>query len=69
MRSLAREARASIRHPNVTPPWLLFFLRLVRASRGDYAMAWRQLPAHLPRGVCCPSLVECAAVLAAHHLA
>ena len=70
MRSLARITRAAIAPSNVTPPWLLCFWRLVRGeAKGDFAAAWRLLPAALPIGVRCPTVAECALVLADHGLA
>lgn len=69
MRNLAQEARALVADTKVTPPWLLYFLRLANASQGDYAKAWKMLPHHLPKAVRCPTMHECAAVLAIHHLA
>ena len=68
MRLNARQIRSLTPGATVTPPWLLFFMRELRASNGNYALAWRQLPRHLPRGVACPSVAECAAALAVHHL-
>lgn len=70
MNYLAQKTRAQIAYSNITPPWLLFFWRLVKGdAQGDYAKAWRLLPAHLPATVKCPSMVECAAVLVDHDLA
>lgn len=68
MRNLAKETLASIASPNVTPLWLLVFLRLARATEADYAKAWKMLPSPLPEGERCPSIVEAAAVLALHRL-
>lgn len=68
MRSLAQEAARAFPQNNVTPPWLLFFMRRLRATNGHYALAWRLLPCDLPPGVQMPSVVECAAVLARHRL-
>lgn len=68
MHSLTKQARALVENPKVTPPWLLYFLRLARAAQGDYAKAWRMLPDHLPKGIRCPSMLECAAVLTIHRL-
>jgi len=69
MRNLAQEALALVADPKVTPPWLLYFLRLANAAQGDYAEAWIRLPGHLPRAVRCLTMPECVAVLAAHGLA
>ena len=69
MRNLAQEALALVADPKVTSPWLLYFLRLANAAQGDYAKAWQMLPGRLPKTVRCPTMHECAAVLAIHRLA
>ena len=69
MRNLAQEARALVADPKVTPPWLLYFLRLANAANGNYAWAWKMLPDQLPKTMRRPTLLECAAVLAIHGLA
>lgn len=69
MRSLAQEALSIVASPVVTPPWLLYFMRIAKAVHGDYAEAWVRLPDHLPRNVRCPTMPECVAALAAHGLA
>lgn len=68
MHSPAREACTAFPPSNVTPPWLLFFLRRLRACNGHYALAWSLFPGDLPPGVPRPSVVEGAAVLACHRL-
>lgn len=68
MRTLAQHARATVALSNVTPTWLLIFLRLAGGRHGDYAKAWKMLPDHLPGTVSCPTMFECAATLAHHRL-
>lgn len=66
----AKQARALVAFSNVTPVWLLIFLRLVKQhTGGDYAKAWTMLPSHLPQDMKPPTIEEMAAVLAYHHLA
>lgn len=68
MHKLAREAAIAFPPTNVTPPWLLFFLRRLRACNGHYALAWRLFPGDMPPDMECPSIYEGAAVLARHRL-
>ena len=66
-------ARATIRNlppSNVVPFWLLCYWRLVHnEAQGDFAKAWKMLPAHLPSGMKCPTLPAMAATLVVHGLA
>lgn len=69
MRKSAHRTNTSISYSNVTPIWLLPFWRLVKGqASGNYAVAWRALPQHLPPYVHCPSVEEMAIVLAQHGL-
>lgn len=70
MRPTPRHSRPLVELPkNVTPPWLLPFWRLVRTrAMGDYALAWRMLPSHLPAGMATPRMEELAAALVVHGL-
>lgn len=69
MRNTAKGKPALVVDPVVTPPWLLYFLRIARDAQGDYAEAWASLDCYLPKGVRHPTLQECVGVLDIHHLA
>lgn len=69
MRNLPVKTLSLVVSNKITPPWLLYFLRLVNAAQGDHAKAWKMLPHHLPKSVRCPTMNECVAVLAIHGLA
>lgn len=50
--------------PNTAPAWVLPLMRLMRGpAKGDIAVAWRDLPAHLPRGTVLPTPDEAALIL------
>lgn len=68
MRNTAKGKPALVVDRVVTPPWLLYFLRIARAAQGDYAEAWASLDYHLPKGVRRPTLQECVVVLDTHQL-
>lgn len=69
MRHRAQRARLMVAKSNVTPPWLLFFWRLVKGeAMGDYAAAWNALPSHLPPSLVMPTVDEAAVILADHDL-
>lgn len=69
MRTPTPDAPLLVECSNVTPPWLLIFLRLAGGQRGNYARAWIRLPASLPAAIRCPTFYEMVAVLAYHDLA
>jgi hypothetical protein len=61
--------RLLVARSNVTPAWLLPFWRLVKTrARGDFAIAWRMLPDHLPADVKIPPMEVAAVVLIDHGL-
>lgn len=63
------EARAKTPFSNVTPVWLLPYMRLIKGTaKGDHAEAWKRLPMHLPQGEKLPSVQEAAIILLDHKL-
>lgn len=69
MHHRARLARLMVAQSNVTPVWLLIFWRLVKGeAMGDYAVAWKALPSHLPPSVKMPTVDVAAVILADHGL-
>jgi len=49
---------------NTAPPWVLPLMRLMKGeANGNLGRAWRELPAHLPRGAVLPSVDEAARIL------
>ena len=69
MRMKLTEAQQMVAIENVTPIWLLVFLRLVRGEAdGSFARAFAMLPSALPTLAPCPTKVEAAVVLAYHRL-
>lgn len=65
----ARSTHIKVVPTNVTPIWLLPFWRLVRGeAMGDYAVAYKALPDHLPPSVRRPTVEEAAIALALHGL-
>ena len=70
MRLTMKEVQQIVATANVTPVWLLPFMRLVKGpAQGDYAKAYAMLPYHLPKRVRRPSTAVVAVVLAQHNLA
>lgn len=59
---------ARVEPSNVAPAWLLFLWRLAKANGGDLAIAWRDLPQHLPATVYLPTIDEAAIVLVDFNL-
>ncbi|PZU25009.1 MAG: hypothetical protein DI589_02105 [Shinella sp.] len=69
MRHSYAYSRLVVENSNVTPVWLLPFWRLVQGeANGDFAVAWKALPKHLPRKVKRPSMEEAAVILTLHGL-
>lgn len=55
---------------NMAPPWVLPFMRLLKAGpKGDLSAAWKALPAHMPPGVLLPTAEEAAEVIVRLDLA
>lgn len=70
MRISKREAQQIIAYSNVTPVWLLPYLRLLKGAAGyDYCIAYELLPHYLPKGVSCPTRAMVAVVLTYHQIA
>lgn len=64
-----REAQQLVAYPNVTPVWLLPFLRLLKTrARGSFAVAYELLPLYLPKRVRRPSRDAVALVMVYHGL-
>lgn len=64
-----KEIHQIIAYPNVTPVWLLPYMRMLRGpAQGDYLRAYKLLRYVLPRNVRLPSKEIVSLVLARHEL-